>query len=264
MQEHSHTDISNFLGLDQRRNVTDNSHVQPECETGSCRWRHDAHFQLKRTSRIPRRFEKRRKTKIVFTFLWWRLNSRIGSSRNDIRQSSHDLRISNGHARRIGLQNLQLFRKYRAFIAQNNSEFVTVLFPTEVSSFDFQDECTDVTVQYKLHAPSLRLFGLHSDVNDAHRVGVIRLEKKESAQDLQSSSGHVRRIGLPNLQLFRKCMEICCSEQFTDYCDANRIVDNEQNALDQTNKCKEIWCIVMNTNSLIFQIISNWSFCAPM
>ena len=29
-------------------------------------------------------------------------------------------------------------------------EHLTVLFPTEVSSFDFQVECTDRTVQYKL------------------------------------------------------------------------------------------------------------------
>ena len=40
-------------------------------------------------------------------------------------------------------------------------EHLTVLFPTEVSSFDFQVECTDTTVQYKLNAQSLRLFGLH-------------------------------------------------------------------------------------------------------
>ena len=38
-------------------------------------------------------------------------------------------------------------------------EHLTVLFPTEVSSFDFQVECTDGTVQYKLNAQSLRLFG---------------------------------------------------------------------------------------------------------
>ena len=37
---------------------------------------------------------------------------------------------------------------------------------TEVSSFDFRVECTDRTVQYKLTAQSLRLFGLHRDVNE--------------------------------------------------------------------------------------------------
>ena len=57
-------------------------------------------------------------------------------------------------------------------------EHLTVLFPTEVSSFDFQVECTDWTVQYKLNAQSLRLFGLHRDVNDAHRAGANRLQNK--------------------------------------------------------------------------------------
>ena len=50
-------------------------------------------------------------------------------------------------------------------------EHLTVLFPTVVSSFDFQVENSGRTVQYKLNAQSLRLFGLHSDVNDAHRAG---------------------------------------------------------------------------------------------
>ena len=57
-------------------------------------------------------------------------------------------------------------------------EHLTVLFPTEVSSFDFQVECTDRTVQYKLNAQSLRLFGLHRDVNDAHRASANRLQNK--------------------------------------------------------------------------------------
>ena len=52
------------------------------------------------------------------------------------------------------------------------------LFPKEVSSLDFQVECTDRTVQYKLNAQSLRLFGLHSDVNDAHRAGANRLQNR--------------------------------------------------------------------------------------
>ena len=57
-------------------------------------------------------------------------------------------------------------------------DFVTVLFPTEVSSFDFQVESTGRTAQYKLDAQSLRLFGLHGDVNDAHRAGANRLQNK--------------------------------------------------------------------------------------
>ena len=53
-------------------------------------------------------------------------------------------------------------------------EYLTVLFPTEVSSFGFQVESTGRTVQYKLNAQSLRLFGLLGDVNDAHRAGANR------------------------------------------------------------------------------------------
>ena len=34
--------------------------------------------------------------------------------------------------------------------------------------------------KYKLNAQSLRLFGLHSDVNDAHRASANRLQKKKN------------------------------------------------------------------------------------
>ena len=59
-------------------------------------------------------------------------------------------------------------------------EHLTVLCPTEVSSFDFQVENSGRTVQYKLNAQSLRLFGLHRDVNDAHRTGANRLQNKKT------------------------------------------------------------------------------------
>ena len=59
-------------------------------------------------------------------------------------------------------------------------EHLTVLFPTEVSSFDFQVENSGSTVQYKLNAQSLRLFGLHSDVNDAHRAGANRVQNRKT------------------------------------------------------------------------------------
>ena len=59
-------------------------------------------------------------------------------------------------------------------------EHLTVLFPTEVSSFDFQVENSGRTVQYKLNAQSLRLFGFHSDVNDAHRAGANRLKTNKN------------------------------------------------------------------------------------
>ena len=76
-----------------------------------------------------------------------------------------------------------MLRNASAMIAEREAlrmgiEHLTVTFPTEVSSFDFQYECTDRTVQYKLNAQSLRLFGLHRDVNDAHRAGENRLQNK--------------------------------------------------------------------------------------
>ena len=37
---------------------------------------------------------------------------------------------------------------------------------------------TGRTVQYKLNAQFLRLFGLHGDVIDAHRAGANRLQNK--------------------------------------------------------------------------------------
>ena len=61
-------------------------------------------------------------------------------------------------------------------------EYLIVLFPTEVSSLVFQVETTVRTVQYKLNAQSLRLFGLHRDVNDAHRAGANRLQNKQTFQ----------------------------------------------------------------------------------
>ena len=36
------------------------------------------------------------------------------------------------------------------------------------------------TAQYKHNAQSLRLFGLHGDVNDAHRAGANRLQNKQN------------------------------------------------------------------------------------
>ena len=76
-----------------------------------------------------------------------------------------------------------MLRNASAMIAEREAlrkgiEHLTVLFPTVVSSFDFQVENSCRTVQYKLNAQSLRLFGLHSDVNDAHRAGANRLQNK--------------------------------------------------------------------------------------
>ena len=80
-----------------------------------------------------------------------------------------------------------MLRNVSAMIAEREAlrmgiEHLAVLFPTEVSSFDFQVECTDRTVQYKLDAQSLRLFGLHRAVNDAHRASANRLLNKNIFQ----------------------------------------------------------------------------------
>ena len=77
----------------------------------------------------------------------------------------------------------RVLRNASAMIAEREAlrmgiEHLTVLFPTEVSSFDVQVECTERTVLYKLNAQSLRLFGLYRDVNDAHRAGANRLQNK--------------------------------------------------------------------------------------
>ena len=59
-------------------------------------------------------------------------------------------------------------------------EHLTVLFPTEVSSFDFKVE----------HSTNLmRLFGLHSDVNNAHRAGANRLQNKTNTSGRHSLTG---------------------------------------------------------------------------
>ena len=46
---------------------------------------------------------------------------------------------------------------------------------------------TERTVQYKLNAQFLRLFGVHSDVNDAHRAGANRLKNKTNKKYLEST-----------------------------------------------------------------------------
>ena len=78
-------------------------------------------------------------------------------------------------------------------------EHLTVLFPTEVSSFDFQVEYTDRTVQYKLNAQSLRLFGLHRDVNDAHRVGANRLQKNKNLHETLVDMSFMESVSHPGV-----------------------------------------------------------------
>ena len=83
-----------------------------------------------------------------------------------------------------------MLRNAPAMIAEREAlrmgiEHLTVLFPTEVSSFDFQVEKSGRTVQYKLNAQSLRLFDLHSDVNDAHHAGANRLQTNKNPTTTQ-------------------------------------------------------------------------------
>ena len=87
-----------------------------------------------------------------------------------------------------------MLRNASAMIAEREAlrkgiEHLTVLFPTVVSSFDFQVENSGRTVHYKLNAQSLRLFGLHSDVNDAHRAGANRLQNKHERRKCFASRG---------------------------------------------------------------------------
>ena len=91
-------------------------------------------------------------------------------------QNSRHIVLSFDGARRESGLGPAVLRNASAMIAGREAlrmgiEYLTVSFPTEVSSFDFQVECTDRTVQYKLNAQSLRLFGLHSVVLVAHRAG---------------------------------------------------------------------------------------------
>ena len=103
-----------------RNEMVRNSHVQAEWKMGSCRQGHDAQLQWSgRPVFFGSSALKPRKRKIVFTFLWCRRHSRIGSSHNHFRQSAQHLRSSSGHVRRSGLQDLWLFRSFREiFVAQ--------------------------------------------------------------------------------------------------------------------------------------------------
>ena len=76
-------------------------------------------------------------------------------------------------------------------------EHLTVLFPTG-SSFDFQVENSGRTVQYKLNAQSLRLFGVHSDVNDVHRAGANRLQNKQDRTKVEQNPRSLTQDGTHN------------------------------------------------------------------
>ena len=67
----------------------------------------------------------------------------------------------------------------------------------------FVFESTDRIVQNKLNAQSLRLFGLHSDVNDAHCAGANRLQNKNSKGIVHPTCGHLMRENPSILRIHR-------------------------------------------------------------
>ena len=76
------------------------------------------------------------------------------------------------HGRRV-------LRDSSAMVAERDAlrmgiERLVELFPTEVSLFDFEVECSGVQ-QYKLDAQSLQLSVNKKIVSDAHRAGANRL-----------------------------------------------------------------------------------------
>ena len=85
-------------------------------------------------------------------------------------------------------------------------EHLTVLFPTVVSSFDFQVENSGRTEQYKLNAQSLRLFGLHSDVNDAHRAGANRLQNKTNNEAMKVTEWSWNFEAIERVRLGRRAL----------------------------------------------------------
>ena len=121
----------------------------------------------------------------------------------------------------------RVLRNASAMIAEREAlrmciEHLTVLFPTAVGSFDFQVECTDRTVQYKLNAQSLRLFGLHRDVNDAHRAGANRLKNKTFVGSFVGSFLFVRFclfVFVCSFLFVRFCLFVfVCSFLFVRFC----------------------------------------------
>ena len=117
----------------------------------------------------------------------------------------------------------RVLRNASAMIAERKAlrmgiEHLTVLCPTEVGSFDFQVECTDRTVQYKLNAQSLRLFGPHRDVNDEQwPVRIVSKTKQpfKLCSPATCASFSTRRFGPFERSVHVGCLCACstCSHQ---------------------------------------------------
>ena len=114
----------------------------------------------------------------------------------------------------------RVLRNASAMIAEREAlrkdiEHLTVLFPTVLSSFDFQVENSGRTVQYKLNAQSLHLLGLHSDVTDAHRAGANRLQTNNiqpqpNNSNSNSNSNSFRNRIRNNGDVRRDSALLCC------------------------------------------------------
>ena len=88
---------------------------------------------------------------------------------------------------------------------------------------------------------------------------------RQSAQYLRSSSGHVWRASLGNLQMFERVQgETRSTERFGDHGNANRIVVHKSNLFDRWERTGRYCCTIMNENSKIFQFIFKWPNSAPM
>ena len=70
---------------------------------------------------------------------------------------------------------------------------------------DFQVENSGRTVQYKLNAQSLRLFGLHSDVHDAHRAGANRLQNKKT---FKNKMVHAKQETWKNIEQWKNAQHV--------------------------------------------------------
>ena len=107
--------------------------------------------------------------------------------------------------------NCLLWRRRRALARQRRVVFAgnmrgeTFSSATETWQCGPSRNCTDTekdsrTVQYKLNAQSLSLFGLHRDVNDAHRASANRLQKQN--KQLQLAESFWARTSVVGHQMF--------------------------------------------------------------
>ena len=140
MQENSRTDIGRFSGLDQRRSGTELTRtnrmenwivsLRTLCSTSV---KVDTQYSVDPVLWNEEIWKKQRKRKIVYTFLWWRGHSRIGSSHNHFRQSAQYLRSS------------------RRSMQRTRSRFKKSNWPTELSTTNKTPRINDTVQGNVLH-----------------------------------------------------------------------------------------------------------------